>query len=134
MLTLTFIDFDHENERHAQISLLHGFKIGVARAIATNPDYLRPGADVPDDWEDARELTFTGAEAARRFVFNLADKLLDNCFAYFHDDEEVDDSDDAREIITGLLESYGDDVEAGAGAGSDDHIDRLVAELTQYPR
>lgn len=134
MINLTFIDFDHENERHVEVSLLPGLRISIDRTIETNPDYLSSGADAPEDWEDSRELEFATGADARSFVNALADELLDNCFAFFHDDEEVDDSDVARGIISGLVENYGVDEEGRAGGFSGDQMDAIVAELTQYPR
>lgn len=134
MTTLTFIDFDHENERHAEITLQSGLRVSIDRSIETNSDYLQADAEIPEDWSDSRDLEFATADDAREFVTALADKLLDGCFSYFDDGDEIDDSDDAREMIAELLETYGDDEDEGADGISSDEFAALVTELTSYPR
>jgi hypothetical protein len=134
MTSLLFIDFDHENERHAEIELLPGLRVAIDRSIETNADYLAADAEAPDDWSYSRELGFATADDARAFVSALADRLLDQCFAFFDDDEEVDDSDDARDAIAELLEGYGAGESGGADGVPTDAFAALIGELTDYPR
>jgi hypothetical protein len=61
MTYLSFADYDHENERHVELTLMEGCRLVIERRIETNTDYLASGASAPDDWSDEHTLEFRDA-------------------------------------------------------------------------
>lgn len=134
MPELLFSDYDHENERHAEITLHEDFSVSVERRVETNSDYLKPGAELPADWSDSQELRFDSAAEACCFVEMLSDVLLDRCFAYFDDGDEVDDSDDAREAIAAMLDDYAPGRDDLVDTAAKAHCKTKADALAAYPR
>jgi hypothetical protein len=136
-VTLLLIDFDHANERHAELTVSPTrLQVDIERRVETNSDYLTPGTAAPPDWSDSVALRFATGDDLQQFVVSLSDQLLDRCFAYFDDDEsEVDDSDDARTDIARRLA----DVTYAESATGPDTLARpefaaQLAELLTFPR
>lgn len=132
MTTLLFIDFDHENERHAEIKLSSGCRLTVDRWVETNEDYLATGADVPEEWSDIQEFELASADDLHAFVTALTEELLDACFDFFDDMEQVD-SDEARESIAATLAAYDEEAANPEGLSGEAAL-ALVDELTSFPR
>jgi hypothetical protein len=89
-----FFDFDHENERRVTLAV-DGLNLLVSRELGFNADYA-PDAEEPEPWEEDRKLRFETAGALAAFLLALGEALMDACFAYYADDEEVDGYDESR--------------------------------------
>ncbi len=85
---LSFSDYDHENERHVEVSVGPGFCVSVERRIEINPDYLAPDAELPDAWEHSADVFFPDADALKTFIRAYAALLIENCFMLYADGEE----------------------------------------------
>lgn len=133
MSDLIFMDFDHENERHATLTLMPGCQVIIDRRIEVNEDYLDADAEAPDEWSDLQTLDFASLDAFRAFVIAITEELLDICFEFYTDTDQIDDSDEAREIISSLVDAY-DDAPTNPEGLNEEAALALVDDFTSYPR
>ena len=133
MTDLMFMDFDHENERHAHLTLMPGCHVIVDRSIDVNEDFLDTDAEVPDEWSDLQEFEFASLDALHAFVTAMTEELLDNCFEFYTDTDHIDCSDEARELIATLLQAYDEAPQNPDGLNEEAAL-AIVADLTSYPR
>ena len=94
---LSFSDYDHENERHVEVSVGPGLCVSIERRIEVNPDYLAPDAELPDEWEHSADVFFPDIDALKAFIRAYTALLIENCFMLYADGEEH--GDDALERI-----------------------------------
>jgi len=72
---LSLSDYDHENERHVEISIWPEGTMIVSRRIETNRDYLANDAPVPDDWSDDQKLAFSSGQELIAFCQSRLSKI-----------------------------------------------------------
>lgn len=134
MIDLIFMDFDHENERHAHLTLMPGCQVIIDRSIEVNEDYLGADAEVPEEWSDLQKLEFASLDALRAFVTAMTEELLhNNCFDFYTDTDHIDSSDEACELIATLLEAYNEAPQNPDGLNEEAAL-AIVDDLTCYPR
>ena len=127
---LSLSDYDHENERHVEISIWPEGTMIVSRRIETNRDYLANDAPVPDDWSDDQKLAFSSGQELIAFCKRLTDELIQACFVFFDAGEEVD-SDDARDAIEAALAKA---VFKLDGSSATEPGDEQLEQLLEFPR
>jgi hypothetical protein len=119
-----FSDYDHENERHIELAV-DGLTVKLWRRLEFNADYA-PDVEPPEDWVGTSELKFADANAVAAFLQALGEALIQSCFSYFPDDEELS-SDEAREAWAKFIAAL-----PAAPAGS---VDRdVIAAICTFPR